>query len=476
MVIVGHNDRIAWGVTNLRPDVQDFYIEKLNDPTHPTQYEFQGEWRYLQVVEETIAVKDGEPVTIDVLITGHGPIMNDAIGDLKDAPPMALRWTALEFVRIFQAVRLIDCASNWEEFRAALEYWEVPSQNFVYADVDGNIGYQSPGQIPIRVAGHQGLVPAPGWTGEYEWGGFIPFDELPSVFNPPAGFIATANNKVVPDDYPYHLAYEWAAPYRAGRITELLSADDSITLEDMRNIHAQTYSLPAVALVPYLLAVEPADHLQSRALTQVRTWDLYSEADRAGAAIYQVWYWFLLGNTVGDELGDDLMEAYMDRQYVHVPMMIDLMAHPEGSWFDDVTTSQIETRDDIVRQSLVDAVAWLSERYGDAPAKWQWGRLHTMTFVHQPLGQSGIGLLERIFNSVTIPARGDSLTVDATSFKFSEPFAMAHGVSQRVIADLSDLGNSRSIHTTGQSGQAFHGHREGFHSDVAGCRVSSDAV
>ena len=462
MVIIGHNDRIAWGVTNLGPDVQDFFIEKLNDPTHPTQYQFEGEWRDLQVVGETIEVKDQPPVTLDVLITHHGPIMNEVMGDLDEAEPMALQWTALESGDLFRAVVLLNLAADWEGFRQALSYWDVPSQNFVYADVDGNIGYQSPGKIPMRVAGHQGLVPVPGWTGEYEWRGFIPFNELPSVFNPATGFVATANNKVVPDDYPYHLAYEWAAPYRAQRITDLLAADDEITGEDIRDIQAQTYSLPAEALRPYILAIEPEGDLQTEALAQLRAWDLYNEPDQAGASVYQVWYWFLVRNTLADELGEDLMEEYIGHSSIHVPMMVDLVRQADSLWFDDVTTPQVETRDDIVRRSLSDAVAWLSERYGDTPERWEWGRLHTMTFVHQPLGQSGIGVLESLFNSKPIPARGDNFTVDAASFSFSQPFGMIHGASQRYIADTLAWDDSQTVHTTGQSGHLFHPHREDF--------------
>ena len=462
MVIVGHNDRIAWGVTNLDPDVQDFYIEKLDDPVHPTQYQFRGEWQDLQIVQETVEVKDQSPVVLDVLITHHGPIMNDVIGDLENAEPMALRWTALEDVRLFKAVALINLASNWDEFREALSYWDVPSQNFVYADLDGNIGYQSPGKIPIRAPGHQGLVPVPGWTGEYEWQGLIPFDELPSVLNPPTGFVATANNKVVPDDYPYHLAYEWAAPFRAQRITELLAADDSVTVEDVQHIQAQTYSLPAEALRPYLLAVETQDELQRRALTEVEVWDLCYETDRTGASVFQVWYWFLVQNTLRDEMGDDLMDDYLGYASTHVPMMVELMTQADSPWFDDTTTSQVETRDDVVRRSLADAVAWLGERYGKNPERWEWGRLHTMTFVHQPIGDCGIGVLENLFSTKSIPARGDCFTVNAASFDFEEPFEMSHGVSQRQIVDLSDLDNSLTIHTTGQSGQLFHPHREDF--------------
>jgi penicillin amidase len=460
LVIIGHNVRIAWGVTDLPADVQDFYIEKLDDPARPTQYEFEGQWYDLNVAHEDIAVKGAEPVGLDVLITRHGPILNDVLGELPGAEPLALRWTILEGNELFRAVVDLNLATNWDEFRRALSYWDAPSQNFVYADVEGNIGYQSPGKIPIRAAGHRGTVPVPGWTGQYEWQGYIPFDELPSVLNPPTGFIVSANNKVVPDDYPYYLTDDWAAPYRAQRITDLLAADDSVTMEDIRNIHAQTYSLPAEALRPDMLASQPANDREAQALDQVRAWDLYLEAERTGVPVYEAWYWFLVQNTLRDELGSDLMDTYLGYGSVHMPAMIALMAQPDSPWFDDRTTPQVETRDDMVQRSLTDAITWLASAYGDDPEKWTWGRLHTKTFVHQPLGQSGIGLLEKLFNSPTIPARGDPFTVDAASFDGQHPFAMTGGVSQRTIADLSELDNSRMIHTTGQSGQLFNRHRQ----------------
>jgi penicillin amidase len=462
MVIIGHNQRVAWGVSNMGPDVQDLYIEKLNDPTNPSQYEFLGEWLDLQVVEDVIQVRNRAPVTLKVYITRHGPILNDVIGELDSAEPLALQWTALDSSSLFQAIRLVNLATDWNEFRRALSYWDVASQNFVYADVDGHIGYQATGRIPIRAAGHQGLLPVPGWTGEYEWQGSVPFDELPSLLDPSTGFVATANNKVVPDDYAYLLSYEWSSGYRAQRIIDLLAANDRVTVQDMQHIQAQTYSPPASALRPYLLAVEPQDDVQAQALAQVEAWDLCYETDRAGASVYQVWYWFLARNTLQDELGDELLDEYLDSSRMHMPTMIALMAQPESTWFDDVSTAQTETRDDIVRRSLADAVEWLSERYGKAPERWKWGRMHTMTFVHQPFGQSGIGLLEYIFNSKTIPARGDAFTVDAAAFSFQDPFVVQHGVSQRMIVDLSELDNSLAVHTTGQSGHVFHPHREDF--------------
>jgi penicillin amidase len=460
LVIIGHNAHIAWGVTNLPADVQDLYIEKLDDAAQPTHYEFEGQWYDLEVIYETIEVKGGDPVPLDVLLTRHGPIMNDVLGTVPGGEPLALRWTLLEGNRLFQAVTALNVATNWDEFRQALRYWDAPSQNFVYADTAGNIGYQSPGKIPIRVPGHDGSVPVPGWTGEYEWRGYIPFDELPSVLNPPAGFVVSANNQVVPDSYAYHLSSDWAAPYRARRIAELLTDDANMTMEDMQAIQAQTYSLPAEALRPYLLAVQPEGDLQARALAQVEAWDLYLEADRTGAPVYEVWYWLLVQNTFRDDLDSDLMDAYLGKGNVHVPAMVALMAQADSPWFDDRTTPQVESRDDMVRRSLADAVNWLSTGYGDNPDRWTWGRLHTKTFVHQPLGQSGIGLLEALFNDKPVAARGDPFTVDAAWFDFNQPFAMTGGVSQRYVADLSDWDKSQMVHTTGQSGQVFNRHRE----------------
>jgi penicillin amidase len=481
LIIAGQNEHIAWGITNLDPDVQDIYIEELDDLENPAKYEFMGEWYDLEVVQEPIQMKGrSEPIPWFVLLTRHGPIVNYVFLELpEDAPAMSLRWTLYEGNQVFKSIALLNLATNWDEFRAALQYWDTPGQNFVYADVEGNIGYQATGKMPIRAPGHQGTVPMPGWTDEYEWQGFIPFDELPTVFNPPAGFIATANNRVVSDDYPYLLSYEWDPGYRAEQINDFLAADDSITLEDIRDLQAQTYSPPAEAMRAYLLAVEPENDLQAQALAQVEAWDSYYETDRPGASIYETWYLFLLQNTIWDELGGEeedrgpllrgLVEQYQIYLTRHLPMMIKLMAEPNHPWFDDVDTPEVETRDEIARRSLAEAVDWLSERYGRNPAEWRWGRLHTMSFVHIPIGQSGIALAERLFNTTPIPARGANFAVNLAGTTFSvstfvspqeQPFEVVYGVSQRMILDLGNPDNSLAINSTGQSEHLFHPHRE----------------
>jgi penicillin amidase len=413
----------------------------------------------MEVVQEEIKVKGrDEPVRLEVRLTRHGPIINDVVESLKDSPQvLAFRWTALEGGRLVQSVYMLNQADSWEEFRAALKHWVVPSQNFVYADVEGNIGYQTPGNIPIRADG-QGLVPVPGWTGEYEWIGYIPFDELPSAYNPPTHFIATANNKVVPDDYPYFISYEWSAPYRAQRIVHLLTAKDKLSVQDFRQIQADTYSTPGEKLAPYLLALEPQGTLEEQAMEQLKAWDFHNVVESPGAAIFQVFYLKLVENTLADELGEKLFKDYLDRGEFHHMALERLMEQPDSPWFDDVNTSEAEGRDEIVRRSFKGAIAYLSDHFGSAPSRWAWGRLHTMTFVHNPLGQSGIGPLEMLFNRGPIPARGSGYTVDAASFEYTEPFAMNHGVSYRQIIDLGDWGNSLSIHTTGQSGHPLHKH------------------
>jgi penicillin amidase len=438
-IVLGHNQHIAWGVTNVGPDVQDLFIERIN-PASPHQYEVQGQWADMDVIQEEITVKgQDEPVVLEVRLTRHGPIINDVVESLKDAPQvLAFRWTALEGGRLFQSVYMLNQAHNWEEFREALRYWAVPAQNLVYADVEGNIGYQMPGNIPIRANG-QGLVPVPGWTGEYEWTGYIP---------------ATANNKVVPDDYPYFISYEWSAPYRAQRVADLLTAKDKLSVQDFRQIQADTYSIPAEKLVPYLLDLKPQGTLEEQAMEQLRAWDFRNEVDSPGAAIFQALYLQLVENTFADELGEELFEDYLGREEFHHMALERLMEHPDSPWFDDVSTSEVEGRDEIVQRSFKGAVVYLSDHFGDTPSQWIWGQLHTMTFMHNPVRQSGIGPLEMLFNRGPIPARGSGYTVDAASFDYTEPFAMNFGVSYRQIIDL----NSLFIHTTGQSGHPLHKH------------------
>ena len=459
-VVVGHNARIAWGVTNVGPDVQDLYVEKIN-PNNPDQYQYRTNWLDMEVRYETIQVAGrDEPLVIKVRSTQHGPIVNDVLNGPDDDwaygwQPVALRWTALELSTLANAVLAIDRAQDWGEFRTALQMWDVPSQNFVFADVDGNIGYQMPGRIPIRAQG-DGTVPVPGWTGQYEWEGTIPFDELPFLFNPPQGWIVTANHAVVDSAYPYFISRDWAPGYRAQRIIDLLLAQESLSLEEMGEIQMDSYNYSASEVLPYLLALEPGDPEVQEALRQLANWDLQMVRDSNPAVIYAAFWAHLMENLFADELGARPGGGGWEMLTVR-----NLLQEPDNLWWDDVSTpDKKEARDVILQRSLADGVVWLQDTLGGKMADWQYGQIHTATFSNQSLGQSGIGLIESLFNRGPVPADGGSSIVNATSWSAQEPAVIRSVPSLRQIIDLSDLQNSLAVHTTGQSGHPYHPHYE----------------
>jgi penicillin amidase len=456
-VVIGHNATIAWGVTNTGPDVQDLYVEKIN-PANPDQYEYEGDWVDMDVRVETIQVAgQDEPVVIKVRSTRHGPIINDVLYGPNDTwsygwQPLALRWTALDPCHLANSVLALDRAQNWTEFRDALRQWDVPSQNFVYADVQGNIGYQMPGRVPIRARG-DGLMPAPGWTGTYEWEGTIPFDELPSRYNPAEGFIVTANNAVVDASYPYLISYEWSPGYRAQRITDLLGAQDTLSAEDMGRIQMDSYNYSASEVMPALLALQPADKPSQDALSILQGWDFQMRRDSNPAAIYAAFWVSLMDNLFADELGT--RPGGSGREMLAVRTLLD---DPANAWWDNqATPGTTETRDDVLLKSLADGIAWLEDNCGRLN-KCVWGDLHTATFENQSLGQSGISLIERLFNRGPFPVDGGPAIVNATGWSAREPAIVSSVPSMRQVIDLSNLEASVAVHTTGQSGHAFNRH------------------
>ncbi len=458
-VIIGHNERIAWGVTNLGPDVQDLFIERVN-PDNLNQYEYQGRWLDMEIIREEIKVAGREePVVVNARLTRHGPIVNDVVGGTEGDwsfgwQPLALSWTALQPGTLLRSVVLLDRAGNWEEFRQALSYWDVPSQNFVYADVEGNIGYQAPGRIPIRAAGN-GSLPVPGWSGEYEWVDYVPFDKLPRAFNPPEGYIVTANNAVVGPEYPYFLSMDWDAGYRAQRIVELLEADSSLTIADMQAIQGDNSPVYARSILPYLQGLSSDDRRLTQALDLLRAWDGRAVRDSAAAALFEAFRLHLTDRTFGDELGEQLLA---EARRSAMEALGDLLAQPASPWFDDKTTAAVETRDEIMLKALGEAVDELTARLGKEMNKWRWGDLHTATFQNQSLGQSGIRPIERIFNRGPVEADGTLATVNNTGYRLDRPYAVSSVPSYRQIVDLQDFTRSISMHTTGQSGHPYHRH------------------
>jgi len=397
-----------------------------------------------------------------VRITRHGPILNEVSGAIEDdAEPLAMQWTALQGTPLSQAILRIDRAQNWEQFRAALQDFAVPSQNFVYADVEGNIGYQAPGWIPIRAQGDDS-VPVPGWTGEYEWTGYIPYEELPFVYNPEVGYVATANNQVVPDSYPHLITTDWAAPYRAQRIIELIESQPQLSPEDFSAIQGDIHPVPTDIFMPLLaegldLSGSPAAVQEARAA--LLAWDRRMTADAAEPLIFELYQKLLIQESIGDEIivagGEKLAEDFLSEFRNSSTQTVQRLAgEPDSPWWDDARTPAVESQAEIVARALTLAVDALQERFGADAARWRWGDAHWTNLDH--LVFASVSPLDKIFNR-SIPAMGSSFTVNAAGVDY-EDLTMNSGASFRQIVDLSDLSATQFIYTTGQSGDVFSPH------------------
>jgi penicillin G amidase len=464
-VVIGHNSRIAWGLTNLGPDVQDLYIERIH-PEDPLQYEHNGQWVSMEVVNETIQVSGGQPVEVQVRYTRHGPIISDVYGPLKDFSgkagldlpqgtyALALRWNALDPMKNLQAILGYNLAGSWEEFRRALEDFNAASQNFVYADVEGNIGYQSTGNIPIR-AGGNGWLPVPGWTDEYDWQGFIPFAELPSAFNPPEGYIATANNPVAGRGYPHLLGIDWDYGQRARRVVDLIeAAPGPIDLAYVQQMQGDNLSMNAARLVPLLLQVPVGDARLEQAREVLQGWDYQAHLDSPAAALFEVFWSHLLRLTFSDDLPERYMPSGGNRWYVVAGRLVE---QPNSAWWDRQDTPEVEDRDEIFRQALAAAVSELEQAQGGNPARWNWGGLHNVVFSNPSFGRSGPDLVRGLFNRGPYRASGGSGIINATSWNAaSVSYRVSWLPSMRMIVDLGSLDSSWTVLTTGQSGHAYH--------------------
>ncbi len=481
-IVIGHNKHIAWGVTNAVSDVQDLYIEKFN-PQNPHQYEFQGKWENATVVREEIRVKgQKEPVIEEVLITRHGPILTSMAEHKNDTSQngtgtaqqlsLALRWVGLEQCNIISSIQKINHATNWEEFREALRDWDVPPQNMIYADKQGNIGYVMAGAIPIRAKG-QALLPSPGWTGEYEWTGLIPFDELPQSYNPEQHFIVTANNRVVDDSYPYYITNEWLNGYRAQRITNLLTSKKKLTPEDMARIQADQYALPAVEIVPHMLTIPTTTALEKVAQDTLRTWDFVLAPKSAAAAIYTTFLRRLEFLVLSAALGDDetLLQVYMGKGSNILassngyasrskPLIIRMLNAHDDTWFaTSVIANGPTSWEEALSRAFAATLEELRETLGEDVTQWQYGAIHTMTYNHT-LGS--VKLLAPFFNRGPFPVGGDIDTVNMGASLPNDPKTVITVPSYRQIVTLANLDNSLSGHAPGQSGHPASKHYDDF--------------
>jgi penicillin amidase len=464
-VIIGHNARVAWGFTNLGPDVADLYLERVGEDT----YELDGAQQPLAVRDEIIEVAGGEPQTITVRSTGRGPIVTDLDGAFTavaaDYPAAAgidaggaelalsLQWTALSPGTTPQAVFAMNRATNWDEFRHAASLFDVPAQNLVYADVDGNIGYQAPGDIPVRLAG-DGTVPLPGWTSANGWAGSIPFDQLPNELNPARGYLVTANNAVSPDG-PM-LTMDWDLGYRARaiehRLDELVASGTPITAEHLADIQLDTADANAQALLPVIESLElDGDAAKGQAL--LAGWDARADVDSPEAAYFAV-FWRTLLDCMFAELPEGTRPSGGDRWIAVVDRLVD---EPDSTWWHHAETGATG-RDQVLAEALGEAWSEATTRLGGDPSRWQWGRLHTLTLTNQSFGESGIAPIEWLFNRGPYEVGGGSAIANAMSWDAQEGYEVRWVPSMRMVVDLADFDRSRWINLTGASGHAFHAH------------------
>jgi penicillin G amidase len=438
-LLVGRNDRIAWGLTNTGADVQDLYLERLDDSFTER--------------EEIIKVQGAPEEKLRVRASRHGPLISEVSRSALEATPrgyaVALAWTALaEDDLTMQAALRLGTSSSWKEFLAAAAELHAPPQTASYADAEGNIGYVTAGRVPVRKPANdlRGLAPAPGWDARYDWTGYIPFDELPRAFNPPEGAVVLANHKVLPPKYRHHITYEWQPPYRARRIEELLAGADRHDVASFQRMQADVVSLAARELLPRLLAARPVDELQG--------WDGAMLADRAEPLVMTAWWREFARAVYSDELG----EAFRSNWSARAVFVSNVLAS-QPQWCDDVRTPPRETCDALIAAAYDRAIADLQRRYGK---DWRWGEAHVARHRHRPFSRNE--WLARVFD-IRVPSGGDAYTVNAGAVDFNddaEPFANRHAASMRTVTDWADPQASVFIHSGGQSGNPLSPHYRDF--------------
>jgi penicillin G amidase len=446
-LIIGHSDRIAWGFTTTGSDVEDLFVEKP-DPADPARYLAPDGARPFVTREERIAVRGGADVTLTVRETRHGPVISDLADFAAGGDIIALQTTWLGADdRTPQAIWEMSRARDWAEFRAALRSYVAPQQNIVYADVDGTIGFIAPALVPIRASG-DGWLPSPGWNADHDWIGAIPFDALPTSVNPATGRFVSANNKIVPDDYPYFLTRDWELPYRAERIAALLDATPRQSPDTSAAIQADQVSLAAKDLLRLMLAVAPASSDAAAAVALLTRWDGRMGRDAAEPLVFTAWLRELNRALLATKLGPAYANASSLRP--NVTRLI-LSEHKEwcGAGGDCGAA---------LAQSLERALGELKARYGADSADWRWGGAHRASFASPIWSQ--VPLLGAWFD-LAIAAGGADDTVDAGAMALgdaAQPFLDRHGPSLRMIVDLAAPGEARFMVTPGQSGNPLSPH------------------
>jgi len=449
-IICGHNENIGWGMTNTYVDDIDFYLETIN-PEDSNQYRLDGQWKEMELVEETIAVKGSdEPVTRVNRFTHRGPVVSSFKG-VEDRV-ISLRWQGNAFSNELRTCHLFNRAANWDEFRDAAKTFTSIGQNIVYADRFGNIGLQTSAGVPIRRDG--GIFIYPGDTSLHDWTGLVPFEELPYSFNPEIGHVSSANNRTVGDDYPYYIGNWYGLPDRLERIREMLDGQQEHGIDDFRRMLRDQTSHFAKKMTPvYLEALAgQTENIYRSAHQLLENWDHNLEVTSSAALIYEI-LWLELNRAMFlDELGDELYPLMLQNKVIHLNLINRVRITGESGWCDDVTTPDItETFHDNIRSAFHHAVDTIASMYGEDPESWQWGDLHKVSLIH-PMG--GVDIVDKLFrvNRGPYPVGGSFHTVCPYAYPFGESFIANHAASERHIFNTADWDKSLTVIPTGTSG------------------------
>ncbi len=451
MVIAGHNDSIAWGFTNVMTDDADFYQETIN-PNNPDQYRFNGDWKDLVKVRERIMIKGGDSIIKFNRFTHRGPIISE-MKKVNDKV-LSMRWLGNEDSNEVNTVYLLNRASNWTDFRNALRTFISVNQNAVYADVNGNIGLQSTIGIPIR-DGDRILV-YPGDTDRYDWKGLVPFDELPNTYNPECGYVASANCKTAPADYPYYISDWYILPYRQDRIIEMLNEKEKLSIDDFKKMQGDQKSKMAEKFTRYFLnrlsAKNGLSESEESVYEMMRKWDYGMQKERPEGLIFEKWYFFIGLNLVKDQMDSAMVAEFTGEKIFFENFMENILVSPVNEWTDDITTKQVsESLGDIIGSSFQQAIKEISAKHGSNPAEWKWGNEHLFTLAHP---MSSVKLLDKALhlNRGPYSVGGSFHTVSPYSNPLNKNSGVNNGASERHIFDASDWDLSLTVIPTGTSG------------------------
>lgn len=448
-IVAGHNKNIAWGFTNVMVDDMDFYLETLN-PEYPDEYKFNGEWHKMKIYKEIINIKGGKQVEKKIRFTHRGPV----ISGFKniDTQVISMRWIGNEYSNEARGLYLLNRAGNWSEFKDALKTFRTVSQNVVYADINNNIGMYCCAGVPIRKGNKFTIVP--GDTDEYDWKGFVPFEELPFTFNPESGYVYSANNKTVGENYPYYISNWFDLPYRADRIKAMLTEKQKLSVEDFISMQADNKSVFVEKLIPDIIKeinnTDNLNTLEKQCIKILSSWDGSLTEESSAAVIFEEFYILLIKNIFKDEMEEDIFKEFLSNNIL-VNNAIENIWKTNSGWYDDITTDIKENFSEIVNKSFKEAVNSIKKELGSNPGQWEWGNIHKLNLKH-PLGR--VKILDLLFdlNRGPFEVGGSYHTVCAYSYTLSKPIEVDFGVSNRHIYSMSDWDKSLTVIPTGNSG------------------------